>query len=353
MKIKIGNRFVGESEPVYFVAEIGSNHDGDLNRAIDLIALAAESGANAAKFQNFKAPSIVSDYGFKKLDVESHQSTWDRTVYQVYQQASIPFNWANDLNENCKRFGLDYFSSPYDMDAVNYLEHYFPAVKIGSGDITWIEIIKLIASKMKPVMLATGASSIGDVQRAVDAVLSINKNLILMQCNTNYTGSRDNFRHINLNVLKTYSVLYPDVVLGLSDHTPGHSTVLGAVALGAKVIEKHFTDDKMRRGPDHSYAMDAKDFKEMVDRTRELELALGSTQKFIADNEKETVILQRRCLRANRQINKGEVISRDMIDVLRPATPGSIPPYDIENILGLSVVIDIPFGEAFTYKMLI
>lgn len=353
MEIKIGNHYVGENQPVYFVAEIGSNHDGDLTRAIELIRLASESGANAAKFQNFRAPSLISDFGFKKTrNINSHQSKWKKSVFEVYQEASIPFEWADELCKVCNEYGLDYFSAPYDLEAVNMLERYFPAVKIGSGDITWLEIIELIASKHKPVLMSTGASTIGDVQRAVETVLRINKELILMQCNTNYTGSAENFKHINLNVLKTYSTLYPDVVIGLSDHTPGHSTALGAIALGAKVIEKHFTDDKGRKGPDHAYAMDPKDFREMVDRSRELESALGSTQKFIADNEKETAIVQRRCLCAARKITKGEIITRELIEVLRPAIPGSIPPYEIGSVLGFMTVTDIQYGEAITYRML-
>jgi len=182
MEIKIGNHYVGENQPVYFVAEIGSNHDGDLKRAIELIRLAAESGANAAKFQNFSAPSLISDFGFKKItNINSHQSKWKKSVFEVYQEASTPFEWANKLCEMCTEHGLDYFSAPYDLEAVNMLERYFPAVKIGSGDITWLEIIELIASKNKPVLMSTGASTIADVQRAVETVLRINKALILMQ----------------------------------------------------------------------------------------------------------------------------------------------------------------------------
>ena len=139
-----------------------------------------------------------------------------------------------------------------------------------------------------------------EVQRAVDEILRINPQLVLMQCNTNYTASLDNFRHINLRVLRTYAELFPSAVLGLSDHTPGHATVLGSVALGARVIEKHFTDDNRREGPDHPFSMNPQSWREMVERTRELENALGSTQKFVADNEQETVVVQRRCLRATR-----------------------------------------------------
>jgi sialic acid synthase SpsE len=352
-EIDIGGRKIGPGQPTYFIADIGANHDGDLERAKDLIHRVAESGADAAKFQNFRAPEIVSDYGFSHMNAQvSHQAKWEESVFEVYQSASIPFEWSAELGETCDQAGIHYFSSPYDFDAVDLLEIYFPAIKIGSGDITWVEIVEKIASKGKPVLLATGASSIGDVQRAVDTVRAVNSQLVLMQCNTNYTGSTDNFDHIHLNVLKTYHAMYPEVVLGLSDHTPGHATVLGAVALGARVVEKHFTDDNSRQGPDHPFAMNPTTWREMVDRTRELERALGSSEKFVAANEQETVVIQRRCLRAARDLEPGEVLAREDIKVLRPATPGAIMPYDLPNVLGTRTIIDVPAGEALRWTML-
>jgi N-acetylneuraminate synthase len=166
-----------------------------------------------------------------------------------------------------------------------------------------------------------------------------------MQCNTNYTASLENFDHIHLRVLNTYHTMFPDLILGLSDHTPGHATVLGAVALGARVIEKHFTDDNSRTGPDHPFSMTPATWREMVDRTRQLERALGSADKRVAENEQQTVIVQRRCLRAARDIRAGEPLTREMIDVLRPATPGSIMPYEIEAVLGCKTVTNIPAGK--------
>ncbi len=352
-EIEIAGRVIGGNQPTYFIADIGANHDGDLERAKDLIGLVAEAGADAAKFQNFRAPEIVSDYGFRHMDSQvSHQASWKKSVFEVYEGASIPFEWSNELGKTCDDAGIHYFSSPYDFDAVDQLEIYFPAIKIGSGDITWIEIVKRIASRGKPVLMATGASDIGDVQRAVGAVLEINPDLVLMQCNTNYTGSDENFDHIHLNVLKTYGAMWPDVVLGLSDHTPGHATVLGAVALGARVVEKHFTDDNSREGPDHPFAMNPRTWREMVDRTRELERALGSSEKFVAGNEQHTVVIQRRCLRAAQDIGSGETLSREMIAVLRPATPGAIPPHEIEAAIGARALTDIPAGEALRWTML-
>jgi N-acetylneuraminate synthase len=352
-EIQIGNRRIGAIDPTYFIADISANHDGDLTRAKRLIRLAAEAGADAAKFQNFRAPKIVSDYGFRSMGGQlSHQATWRKSVFEVYQGASIPFEWTPGLKATCDEVGVHYFSSPYDFEAVDMLDKYVPAHKIGSGDITWPEMLRHIAGKGKPVFLATGASTIGDVQRAVHTILEINPALVLMQCNTNYTASLENFNHIHLNVLKTYAAMFPDLILGLSDHTPGHATVLGAVALGARAVEKHFTDDTTREGPDHPFSMTPKSWREMVDRTRELERAMGSPNKLVGANEAETVIVQRRCLRAARDLRAGEVLTRELIDVLRPATPGAILPYEIDAVIGTRAIVDILAGEALRWTVL-
>ncbi|HSO27990.1 MAG TPA: N-acetylneuraminate synthase family protein, partial [Anaerolineales bacterium] len=320
MDIKIGDRLIGDNHPTYFIADISANHDGDLERARALIHLAAEAGADAAKFQNFRAPKIVSDYGFRELGAQvSHQAKWEKewgkSVFEIYQDASLPFEWTPILKEECDRAGIHYFTSPYDFEAVDAVEPYVPAYKIGSGDITWLEILEQIARKGKPVILATGAADIGDVQRAVHTLQALNPALALLQCNTNYTASLENFSYINLRVLETYRRMFPDVVLGLSDHTPGPATVLGAVALGGRIVEKHFTDDNNRVGPDHPFSMTPASWRDMVERTRELERALGSGDKNVTGNELETVVLQRRCLRAARPIKAGETLERAMIDV--------------------------------------
>ncbi len=345
MEIKIGNKIIGYDRPVYFVADIAANHDGDLDRAKMLIHIAKESGADAAKFQNFKAAKIVSDYGFKSMGgQQSHQSSWKKSVFQVYEDASVPDRWSSELKECCDKEGIEYFSAPYDFESIDWLDPFINVYKIGSGDIDWIESLEKIAAKNKPVLLATGASDLADVQRAVNAITKINPELVLMQCNTNYTADPENFKHIHLRVLETYHQIWPNLILGLSDHTAGHATVLGAVALGARVIEKHFTDDNNRVGPDHKFAMNPKSWEEMVVNTRLLEKALGSTEKFIAGNEQDTCVIQRRCLRAARDIKAGEKMTRDMIDVLRPAVKGAILPPEINNVVGTTAAVDIKYG---------
>jgi sialic acid synthase SpsE len=351
--LRIGTREIGESTATYFIADISANHDGNLERAKALIRLCAEAGADAAKFQNFRAPKIVSERGFAMIsDNASHQAKWKKSVTQIYAEASLPWEWTAALKQECDAAGIDYFSSPYDFEAVDMLDPYVPAFKIGSGDITWPEMLCKIASKNKPVLLATGASSMTEVQDAVDTIRRINPRIGLMQCNTNYTASLENFKHIHLNVLKTYAVVFPDVVLGLSDHTPGHSTVLGAVALGARLIEKHFTDDTTRAGPDHPFSMTPASWREMVDRTRELELALGQPAKCVAGNEQATVVVQRRCVRAACDLAAGTALTREMLEVLRPARRNGIFPYDLEKTLGRRLRAAVPAGEALTWPML-
>jgi N-acetylneuraminate synthase len=344
--LNIAGRMVGPDHPTYFVADIAANHDGDLNRAIALIHLAAEAGADAAKFQHFEAHTIVSDFGFKAMGRNiSHQTHWDKSVFEVYRAASVDLGWTADLKQACGEAGVTFFTSPYSMELVDAMDPFVPAYKIGSGDITWLEIIERVARKNKPYLLATGASTMTDVDRAVGAALAINPQLALLQCNTNYTASVANFRFIQLNTLKTYQKKYPDMVLGLSDHTPGHTTVLGAVALGARIVEKHFTDDTQRTGPDHAFSMDPRSWKEMVERTRELENALGTGAKRVEANEEETVVLQRRALRARTDLLVGTTLSSDLLTVLRPAPSDCIPPYEISKVIGKTILRALRAGE--------
>jgi sialic acid synthase SpsE len=346
MEIKIGNHSIGGNNPTYFIADIAANHDGSLERAKQLINLASQAGADAAKFQNFRAPKIVSDYGFSHMDSQvSHQADWNKSVFQVYSEASIPFEWTPILKHTCDEAGIDFFSAPYDFEAIDMLDQYVEMYKAGSGEIDWIEALERMAAKGKPFFVATGASDIGEVQRAVHAILKINPQLVLMQCNTNYTASPGNYDHLNLNVLKTYATIFPEVILGLSDHTHAVAPVLGAVALGAKVIERHFTDSNKRQGPDHKFAMNPQKWAYMVEETHILERSLGQPDKVVATNEVDTAIIQRRCLRAARDIKTGEVFTRPMIDVLRPATPEAIKPYEINAVIGKRALLDIPCGK--------
>jgi sialic acid synthase SpsE len=349
-EFKIGGRWVGDNHEPYFVADIGANHDGSIERAFNLIELAKESGADAAKFQNFKAHKIVSNYGFENLQSKlAHQSSWQKSVFDIYHEASINTQWTVRLKEKCKEVGIEYFTSPYDFESVDHVDEFVNVYKIGSGDITWLDIMRYIASKGKPILLATGASDMVDVDRAM-AILAgqFNNDVCLMQCNTNYTLDSEKYKFVNLNVLDTFRQRFPNVVLGLSDHTVGHATVVGSIAKGARVIEKHFTDDNDRVGPDHKFAMNPKSWKLMVETANEVFEALGDGVKRVEENEIDARIVQRRSLRATRDLSSGTVLAKEHLEALRPFSSGALEPFFIGELLGKSIKISLKSGEHIT-----
>jgi len=344
---RIGARSIGNTDPVYFVADIAANHDGDLERAKDLIYLAKEAGADAAKFQHFAASTIVSDYEFRKQQhVQSHQSSWKKSVFEVYSAASVDLNWTPILKETCAKADIEFMTSPYSYALADHIDPYLNAYKIGSGDITWIDYLRYLAKKNKPLLLATGASTFEDAIRAVEAVLEFNSEVCVMQCNTNYTGSLENFKYLNLRVLSCYREMFPGCVLGLSDHTPGHSAVLGAVALGARIVEKHFTDSNDRDGPDHKFSLTPASWRAMVDATRELDYALGNGIKRIEPNEKATAVVQRRSLCAARDMQPGEVFTEHDLIPLRPCPPHAYLPYESYKLVGKTVKVALKYGQS-------
>ncbi|MCF8527603.1 MAG: N-acetylneuraminate synthase family protein [Candidatus Nanopelagicales bacterium] len=281
------------------------------------MTLAKEAGADCAKFQHFRAEHIVSDYGFKALGgQQSHQASWEKSVFETYPDASLPWEWTQPLAEHGRAIGIEFMSAPYDLEAVAHLDPWVNAFKVGSGDVNFVEELAEIAAIGKPVLLAAGVD------------------IVLMQCNTNYTGSIENVHHINLRVLNRYAQMYLGITLGLSHHTPGSVTVLGAVDLGARVVEKHFTDDTARSGPDHGFSMDPVTWRAMVDETRLLEAAMGTGVKGVEDNERETVVLQRRCVRAARDLPAGTVLIRDDLEVLRPAPVEAVPAHEVGTVVG-------------------
>ncbi len=348
-EITIGKQKIGAQNPVYFIADIAANHDGSLERAKELIYKAKEAGADCAKFQHFLADKIVSSYGFENLKAQSHQSAWKKSVHEIFDEYHCKREWTEELVKTCKEVNIEFMTTPYDTEVVDMIDKYVNAYKIGSGDITWHEFLIYLAKKQKPLLLATGASILDEVFAAINLLNKYTKNIVLMQCNTNYTASLENFKYINLNVLKMYRRIFPQMILGLSDHTKGDSTVLGAVALGAKVIEKHFTDDNNRLGPDHKFAMNPISWKEMVERSRELELALGDGIKKVEENEQDTVVVQRRAIRLTRNKKKGEILSLEDIEMLRPCPEDAYNPSNIQDILGKTLSTDKELGDCI-YK---
>ena len=195
--MEIFKRKIGLNEPTYFIAEIGSNFDGDLNRAKELIKIAAENGADAAKFQHYTADTLVSDFGFNSLNnsVRTHQSEWKDSVSATYDKASLNKEWTEELSDLSHSLGIGFFTSPYSLDLVDYVEPYVDAYKVGSGDITYLEIIKAMSQKKKPLIIATGAASQLEVDKAIGLLEGNLENVCIMQCNTNYENNDENFNY--------------------------------------------------------------------------------------------------------------------------------------------------------------
>ncbi|MCX6723532.1 MAG: N-acetylneuraminate synthase family protein [Candidatus Staskawiczbacteria bacterium] len=328
-EIKIGPRLVGPNYPAYIIADIGANFDGNLNKAKELALAVKETGADMVKIQSFQSSKIVSGYGFSTMKLKGVHGSWSKPIEQIFKEAEFPREWHQELFDYCKKIGIDFSSSPYDFEAVDLLDEIGVDVfKIGSGDITWLEMLEYIAKKNKPMILATGASTLAEVDEAIKVIEATGNNqLMLLQCITNYPSKIES---ANINVLKTYQTAY-NIITGYSDHSPGDTVVLGAVALGAKVIEKHFTLNKKDAGPDHPHSMEPKEFKEMVERIHLLEKALGTTRKEVVEEESETVIVQRRSLYIKNSLLAGNIIKKEDIIELRPAL-GILPKFKNEII---------------------
>jgi len=326
--IKIGKKTVGDNHPCYIIAEIGSNFNGSLSLAKKLIKLAKKSGADAAKFQVFTAENLISRKGFEQKN--AFQKKWKKSVWDVYKNAEFPRNWHDELNSYCKKLGIHFFTSPWDFDAIDSLVKLkAPAIKIGSGDITNIEILKYIGSKNLPILLATGASTLKEISIAVKTIKSTGNNkIILMQSVTQYPSP---ISDANLKVLHTLKNKF-NLNVGYSDHSPGSLVSLSSVALGACIIEKHFTLDPKMSGPDHPHSMSPNNFELMVKEIRTLEIAMGDGIKKVENSEKETRIIQRRGIWTIKPIKKGEKFTRDNIRPLRPIKGISSSKY--EQLLG-------------------
>jgi len=346
--IKIGSKLVGENQPTYFIADIGANFDNDLEKAKKLALAVKKAGADVVKFQTFLADKIVSGPSFAKMNLKGIHGTWKKPINEIFKEVEFPREWHKKLFDYCKKIGIAFTSSPYDFEGVDLLDKIgVDFFKIGSGEITWHEMLEYIAKKNKPMILSTGDSTLAEVDEAVRIIEKTGNNkLILLQCITNYPSKIES---ANINVLKTYQTAF-DIIAGYSDHSPGDVVVLGSIALGAKVIEKHFTLNKKDKGPDHPHSMEPQEFKQMVEKTRLLEKALGSTRKKVVKEEFETVIVQRRSLHAKRDIKKGEIIKKQDIIELRPAI-GILPKYK-SVVIGRKAKKSIKIHEAINWKNL-
>ena len=313
--VRIGDRVVGGGAPVYVIAEAGSNHDRDLDQAKRLIDVAAEAGADAVKFQTFVADRIVAETTTRAKYLDDLLPP-DKTMSDLFRELELPREWHAELFRHATDAGLDFLSTPFDFEAVDLLD------ELG------VKAFK-VASRGKPIICSTGMADLADVQDAVDTVASTgNDQLILLHCVVNYPPP---FADLNLRAIQTMRAAF-DVPVGYSDHSPGITAPVVATALGAAVIEKHYTLSRDLPGPDHKFAIEPDELTAMVRAIRDAHDALGTGIKRMAPAETDLYTTARRSLFAARDVAEGTVLTADDIAVLRPGT--GIEVRDLDKVVG-------------------
>lgn len=345
-QIQIDGRGIGENMPVYIVAEMSANHLMDFERAKELIRLYAQAGADAVKIQTYTADTITIDSDAPQFRLEG--GLWDgETLYSLYQKAYTPWEWQKELCDYAKEVGLSCFSSPFDLTAVDFMgEIGMPAYKVASYEINDIPMIRKIAKTGKPIIMSTGTAFLEDIDRAVRTCEEEgNDNVTLLKCTSAYPCPYEdmNIRTISL-MQKTF-----DCVVGISDHTLGSEVALGAVALGAKMVEKHVTIKRQDGGPDGAFSMEIDEFARMVEQIRNLEKALGQ-ESFVLTENQRAARGTTRSLYVVEDMEEGEVFTENNIRSIRPG--GGLLPMHYEEILGKRARKKLEKGSPLTWNMI-
>lgn len=344
---KIGTRRINADSPVFIVAELSANHNQDFNRAIEIIHAAKEAGADAIKLQTYTADTITIDCDDPCFQI-NEGTIWDgTTLYKLYQEAYTPWEWQPRLMEEANKLGMECFSSPFDFTSVDFLEEMnVPAYKIASYEINDIPLIRKIARLHKPMIFATGIAYPEDINRALSVCKEEgNEDILLLKCVSSYPTP---YEAVNLNVIPTLAGTY-DCIAGISDHTMGTIVSAGAVALGAKMIEKHFTLKRSDGGPDSAFSMEPEEFAKMVSEVRILEKALGSHEYVLTDTQK----LEHggsRSLFVVKDIAQGELLTPENIRSIRPGCGLHTMYY--EEILGKRAKKTLKKGTPLAWELI-
>jgi len=337
--MRIGN-FNLNKDGTYIIAELSANHNGNIQNALDTIKAAKEIGANCIKLQTYRADTITLNCKKKDFMIDGG-TLWDgKSLYELYKGACTPWEWHKKLFEYARSLDIDIFSSPFDKEAVDFLEQFNPsAYKIASFEITDYELIRYTASKMKPIIISTGIATIDEIQDAIDICKKAgNNNIVLLKCTSSYPAPLEDANLVMIpNLAQTFGV-----ISGFSDHTLGSTAPIVAVTFGARVIEKHFILDKSIGGADADFSLDKKEFKEMVEAIRDTEKLLGKVDYSIDDKRKHSRRFSR-SLYVSKNIKKGEFFTENNIKSVRPGY-GMHPKY-LKDVLGRVAQKDFEFGD--------
>lgn len=346
LQIEIAGRPIGPEYPPYVIAELSANHNGKLLTALSIIDEAKKAGADAVKLQTYKPDTITLNCNGEDFKIRG--GLWDgRTLYELYEEAYMPWDWHKPLFEHARKIGITIFSSPFDKSAVDLLEDLnTPAYKIASFEAVDLPLIKYAASTGKPMIISTGMADPEEIQEAVDIAREGGcKHLAILHCVSGYPApAKDyNLRTI-INMIERFGL-----ITGLSDHTLDNATAIASVAMGASIIEKHFTLNRDGGGPDDSFSLEPKDLVELCQDVKTAWSALGSVSYARKSSEKENVKF-RRSLYFVRNLNAGDVITETDIRSVRPGF--GLPPKEFENVLGRRVLVDVTYGLPVQWEIL-
>jgi N-acetylneuraminate synthase len=344
--VKIADRTIGLHQPCFIIAEAGVNHNGDIQIARRLVDVAVSAGADAVKFQTFQAEKVVS-LSAPKADYQLQTTDQAESQYAMLKKLELSTAMHEELFVYCQRLGILFLSTPFDEESADFLERLgVLAFKVSSGEITNLPLLQHIAVKKKPTFLSTGMSSLVEVGQAEEVFReSGNQELVLLHCVSNYPADPAD---VNLRAMETMAAAF-QVPVGYSDHTPGVEVALAAAALGASVIEKHFTLDQNMPGPDHRASLEPEGLKAMIQGIRTVEAALGHGRKEPALSEKNTASVARRSLVAARDLKAGEILRREDIAIRRPGS--GLQPSMLSFIIGLTLKKDVAEGEVLTREV--
>lgn len=341
MQIQIGEKLISKSNPCFVIAEAGVNHNGNLELAKKLVDAAYEAGVDAVKFQTFKSEEIVTPEA-EQAKYQTENTGKKESQYEMLKRLELSYDNFRELKEYCDKVGIMFLSTPHSCkDDVDLVAELCKAIKVGSGDLTNLPILKYMAKKNLPIILSTGMANMEEIKEGVEAVLPINKQLILLHCTTNYPTA---LNEVNLKAMEAMEKEF-NLPVGYSDHTEGIKVSLGAAALGACMIEKHFTLDRNMEGPDHKASLEPDELKQLVDEIREIEarMANGESRKTIlgeldiaevlgdgvkkpTPSELEVAKIARKSIVAAIDIKAGEIIAANMLKIKRPGT-GILPKF--------------------------
>ncbi len=345
--IEIAGRRIGPGYPVFVIAEAGVNHNGDFDLALKLVDAAVAARADAVKFQTFVAEELVTGDA-PKADYQKQNTSKQESQFDMLKGLELSHEQFRMIKAHCEANEIIFMSTPFDFSSLNFLHRVgVPAFKISSGDLTNLPMLAEAGQKQKPVIISTGMSSLAEVRDAVEAVRSAgNEQIALLQCVSNYPAVA---AEVNLRAMRTMHREFR-VPVGYSDHTMGLEVAIAAVALGARIIEKHFTLDRNMEGPDHRASLVPAELNDLIRSIRNVEVALGDGEKKPAASEKAIAEVARRSLVAAQDINAGTTLTAAMIEIKRPGT--GLSPRMLPSLLGREIRRNVHAGELFTLEMI-